>query len=174
MAFWDGLVGTLRKALSTIRHPTRGIKRAIGRVAIRGLRRLGASIRDIEKTLTQQQITDYGDDLPEDIFEIASQVDRENLIGTLDTSKRLPRNLYTNARLRQRHKYLVTWRVDKRYRDTGAIVNEYVSGYIDEEMTPDDWWEEYQSKLAQSRYDTDYDVVSHTLASVQHHRDLPY
>ena len=168
MSFLTSLAGTLSKALSGLRHPTRGIKRAIGRVGIRAATKVISSVSGMREWMADTVIADVAEDFPSDILEIISAASKEKLMSKLDPLKKVPRKLMVEARIKESRKYLVTWKVTKQFHGEEGTIETYVSGYFDESMSPEEWYEEYADRLAQSRYAIDYSTLTHELAMVQH------
>ena len=95
-------------------------------------------------------------------------------MGRLPIGQIVPRKLIVEARIKEGRKYRVTWRVEKLYFGQDTPVNTYVSGYFDDERTPEQWWDEYNQKIAQSQYEQDYLINKHSLAAVRHRLGADY
>ncbi len=174
MAIWTSLAGTLARALGNFRHPTRPLLRAIGRVGVRVMTRLGMTVANIKRASADMVIASFAEDYPSDILELVSGEAKEALLGRLDVTKRVPRQLIVEARLKEREPFLVTWKVTKQFFEEEGSVETYVSGWFSDERSPEEWWEEYNRLLSEGPYKIDYSITVHELALVQHRIDIPY
>jgi len=174
VAFFSNLASTLARALSTIRNPSRGIKRALAKVAYSGAARIGKTVGQIKEWAVETVIAGPAEDFPSDIIETVSSQMREGIFGRIDVQAKVPRALIIEARIKESRSYLVTWKIEKQFEGQRGSVETYVSGYFDEERTPEEWWREYEEALGRSKYETDYTILSRKLARVMHRVGAEY
>lgn len=168
------LIRTVRRALQTIRNPTRGILRVVRRQMARGLGRMGESFRSASDALIAAELYEPEAEARSDLLEMLSDEGKRKLVEGWDPSEAIPTGLMTEGLIKERRKYFAVFKMQVKYRGTDLLMEKYVSGYFNDLQSSDEWNQALMEALENEQYPFAYEHISHTLVAVRHQKGAAY